>query len=123
MQSKRVLVSTAMRFPIGCPPRDEEERRLSSAYYDLNPLEDLLEYLIDTKHIPGMPYEGIARHVIAFGEESLSRAERQLFEKEIAPLVEVDCVSCHHRMGTDELHEAYEVEVIVGLIYCRGCRP
>ncbi len=95
---------------------------MSSAYYDLNPLEDLLEYLIDTKRIEGLHCEDIARHAIAFGEESLSRAERQLFEKEILPLLEIDCANCHLRMGADDLHEAYLHEVCAGSIYCRNCR-
>jgi hypothetical protein len=95
---------------------------VSSAYYDLNPLEDLLEYLVDTKRIAGIPCEDIARHAIAFGEESLSRSEREFFDKEILPLLEIDCVNCHRRMDADNLHEAYLHEACAGLIYCRGCR-
>jgi hypothetical protein len=52
----------------------------------------------------------------------LSGMEHQIFEKEILPLLEIDCVNCHLRMDADDLHEAYLREACAGLIYCRGCR-
>jgi hypothetical protein len=95
---------------------------VSSAYYDLNPLEDLLEFLVDTKRIAGIPSENIARHAIAFGEESLSMSERELFDKEIQPLLELDCSGCLARIDADDLHEAYLHEVCAGSLHCRRCR-
>lgn len=95
---------------------------MSSAYYDLNPLEEILEFLVDTKRIAGIPSENIARHAIALGEESLSLSERELFDKEILPLLELDCGGCHARIEAEDLHEAYLQEVCAGSLYCRRCR-
>jgi hypothetical protein len=94
---------------------------VSSAYYDLDPLEDLLELLIATKRIKGEPIETIAKHVIAFGEDAMTTRERIWFEKEIRPLLKLECALCRARLDLAGVREAYLNEMQCGRTCCDGC--
>ncbi len=94
---------------------------MSSAYFDFEPLEEFVEYLLDHQWIEGEPRTSIARHVVAFGESSLSAYERTYYDKEIRPLMERDCETCGQRIELGLLPNAYANKQSHGVLCCFRC--
>ncbi len=94
---------------------------MSSAYYDFEPLEEFVEFLLDHEWIEGEPRTSIARHVVAFGESSLSAYERTCYDKEIRPLTERDCEVCGQRIALPMLPAAYAHKQSHGVLSCFRC--
>jgi hypothetical protein len=73
-----------------------------------NDLARTLQYLMEHGELRRGSAFGIARKIIVTGTESLTPAQRHIYQRQIAPLLDLACSRCGKAIRIGEVIGAYE---------------
>jgi hypothetical protein len=80
----------------------------------VNDLSRALEYLIDRGELRRSAAFGVAKKIIRSGTASLSPGQRQIYQRFIAPKLDLSCTRCGKAISIGEVVGAYENEGMCG---------